>query len=163
MFADPAKIALDFGFLPGQVVADFGSGTGHYSMALSRLLGPSGRVVAVDLSEPSLLRLKKIAEEAGRNNIDVLVGDIDETDGSKLKSSSVDGVVLSNIFFQLEKPEVALREAKRVVKPGGSICIVEWKDKFSEAELLHLSEIVGLSFHRRLEAGETHYCLIFNK
>jgi len=163
MFADPLKISFEFGFLPGQKVADFGSGTGHFSMALSRLLGPEGRVYAVDISKNALTRLKKIAEDAGRDNIDVLLGDIDDPKGSGLKTSSVDGVVLSNIFFQLEKPLEALKEAQRVVKPGGRICAIEWKDKFSEAELIKLAQSLHLSLHRRLRAGESHYGLIFNR
>lgn len=161
MFADPHKISFEFGFLPGQKVADFGSGTGHYSMALSRLLGPEGRVYAVDLSKNALTRLKKIAEDAGRDNIDVIEGDIDEPKGSGLKTSSVDGVVLSNIFFQLEKPIEALKEAQRVVKPGGRICAVEWRDKFSEAELIKLAQSLHLSIHRQFDAGESHYGIIF--
>lgn len=163
MFADPADIALEFGFLPGQRVADFGSGTGHYSMALSRILGPSGRVFAIDLSEPALIRLKKIALDAGRGNIEVLSGDIDNPKGSNLKSSSVDGVVLSNIFFLLEKPEEALREASRITRPGGKICIVEWIDKFSEAEVMRLAQSLKLTFKRRFNAGKSHYGIIFVK
>ena len=161
MLTDPLKNALEFGFLPGQVVADFGAGSGHYSLALSKLLGPEGRVYAVDIREEPLIRLKKLVEEAGRENLEVLVGDIDEEKGSMLRDSCVDGVVIANLLFQLEKPEGAVRETKRVLKPGGRVCVVEHKDKFESSKVKEIFLNNGFSLKREIALGGGYLGAIF--
>jgi len=163
MFVNPEKIVHEFGFLPGQKVADFGAGSGHYSLALSRLLGSEGRVFAIDLQREILVRLKKLVAEAGRENVDTIIGDVEIPRGTTLGDGVVDGVVLSNIFFQLADPKGAVEEAKRVIKPNGKICIVEWSDKFNEEKMKELFAKAGLIFERRFEAGDRHYAMIFRK
>src|SRR4051812_35695798 len=124
MFTDPEKNVMEFGFIPGQKVADLGSGAGHYANALSQTLGPTGRVYAIDLNADLLARLKNNAIKEGRGNIEIIWGDIEKPHGAKLKDSAVDGAVLSNILFQLDDKKGAIEEAKRVVKPGGRIAVV---------------------------------------
>src|SRR5680860_874980 len=105
MFTSPEKNVLEFGFFPGQIVADFGSGSGHYSLALSKAVGPSGQVYAIDLRVDALAMLQSLAEKEGRSNVEVLVGDIDNQNGTGLKDNTVNGVVFSNILFQLKNAE----------------------------------------------------------
>ncbi|MFH1472840.1 MAG: methyltransferase domain-containing protein [bacterium] len=163
MFTSPEKNVLEFGFLPGQTVADFGSGSGHYSLALSKAVGPTGQIYAIDLRVDALTMLKGLVEKEGRNNLEVLVGDIDNQNGSGLKTEIVDGVVLSNILFQLGNVEQAVTEAKRVTKPGGKICLVEWSSKFPEARAKQLFEKAGLTFIKKFDAGDSHYGFVFKK
>ena|SRR3989344_7367794 len=163
MFADPEKIVHEFGFLPGQKVADFGAGSGHYSLALSQALGSEGRVFAIDLRKEVLVRLKKLSVESGRENLDIIVGDVEVLKGTTLGDGVVDGVILSNIIFQLTDPDGALTEAKRVTKQNGRICVVEWADKFDEGKMKELFAKNGLTFERRFDAGERHYGMIFRK
>lgn len=170
MFVNPEKIVHEFGFLPGQKVADFGAGSGHYSLALSQLLGSEGRVFAVDLQKEILVRLKRLVAETGRENVDIIVGDVEVPKGTTLGDGVADGVVLSNIFFQLTDPKGAIEEAKRVIKQNGRICVVEWTDNlpagktgFSEEKMKKLFAEAGLVFERRFEAGNRHYAMIFRK
>lgn len=177
MFSDPERNVLEFGFLSGQKVVDLGSGAGHYTAALSRVLGPSGRIYAVDIDEDMLVRLKNETTKAGMNNVDIVWGDIEKPHGTKLRDALADGAVFSNILFQLGDKEGAVAEAKRVVKPGGKICVVEWADlKFlsgvlaehqrtpvSDAQARELFASQGLQFERAFEAGEHHYGHIYKK
>lgn len=177
MFSDPQKNVLEFGFIPGQKVADLGSGAGHYSAALSELLGPTGLVIAVDLDQGVLSKLKNDAAKAGRENIEVVLGDIEKPGGMKLRDGFVDGAVFSNILFQLGDKALAIAEAKRVLKPGGRVCVVEWSDLSFLANTLkgqgksavtpeaakELFALAGLTFERAFAAGESHYGLIFKK
>ncbi|MBX4199137.1 class I SAM-dependent methyltransferase [Candidatus Parcubacteria bacterium] len=177
MFTDPERNVLEFGFTPGQKVADFGSGAGHYAVALSKSLGESGAVYAIDLSEDMLVKLKSEALKSGRGNIEVVHGDIEKPHGTKLRDGAVDGVIFSNILFQLGDKLGAVREAVRILRPGGKVCVVEWADlsfladtlkasdrkPTSETEAKELFITLGLNFERKFEAGEHHYGLIFKK
>ena len=176
MFSDPEHNVLEFGFIPGNTVADLGSGAGHYAAALSKAVGPAGHVYAVDIDKEMLVRLKNDSIHEGRENIDIILGDIETPEGTKLRSECSDGAVFSNILFQLSKKAEALREAIRIVRPGGKICIVEWSDLsflaavksnqapvMSDKETRELCATLGLIFERAFEAGEHHYGLIFRK
>lgn len=175
MFSDPEKNVLEFGFIPGQRVVDLGSGSGHYAVALSKLLGESGRVYAVDIEEEMLVRLKNESLKAGIKNIDVIWGDIEKIGGTKLKDGLAHGAVFSNILFQLGDLPQAILEAKRVVMKGGRICVVEWADltflsgvlaehkrePVGEARAKELFTQAGLTFERAFDAGEHHYGHIY--
>jgi len=177
MFPDIEKNVSEFGFIPGSLVADFGSGAGHYALALSRLLGPQGRVYAIDLQEDILIRITREAEQEGRENIRVILGDIEKPRGTLLKDASVDGVIFSNILFQLMSKEASILEASRILKPGGRVCLVEWSDlsllprskveghdkPVSKEEVKSLFLSFGFNLEREFEAGDTHYGLIFKK
>lgn len=163
------------GFLPGQKVADLGSGSGHYTSALSRALGPEGRVFAVDLDEGLLVRLKNESAKAGARNVEVIWGDIEKDGGTKLKSASMDGAVFSNLLFQLSDVQGAVNEAKRILKPGGKLCVVEWADlsflsgvmsehkrePFTADKARSLFVNSGFTFEKLFEAGEHHYGHIY--
>ncbi len=177
MFSDPEENVHEFGFLAGQAVADFGSGAGHYTFALSRVLGPNGRVFAVDIQEEMLTHLSIELKKNNIENVRVVLGDVEKIEGTHLKDDYVDGVVFSNILFQLRDKESAVNEAFRILKSGGRVCIVEWHDLsflagvksagkkvvVTEAEARNLFQGVGFKFERVFEAGDHHYGLIFKK
>lgn len=177
MFSDVEKNVLEFGLIPGQAVADFGSGAGHYALAMSKVLGQKGRVYAIDLKEDILVRLSREAEVQDTDNIRVVLGDISKPKGTQLKDECVDAVVFTNILFQLESKEPSILEAVRILKPGGIICVVEWSDlsllpksktlgheqATTKEEIKDLFMSFSLSFEREFEAGDIHYGLIFKK
>ncbi len=177
MFSDPKKNVIEFGFIPGQRVVDLGSGAGHYSLALSASLGEGGKVVAVDIDKPLLSKLKNESILLGQTNVDVLDGNIEKMGGVKLRDGYSDGVVFSNVLFQLNSIPTALDEAKRLLKPGGKACVVEWTDltvltgkkdfiqgkAITEVDTKKFFEKAGFVFERSFNAGEKHYGLIFKK
>ena len=177
MFSDPNKNVLEFGFIPGQKVVDLGSGAGHYTSALSRALGPQGRVYAVDLHKDMLVKLKNEMQMAGRENIEVIHGDIEKLNGTHLRDEIMDGAVFSNILFQLDDVAGALAEVKRVLRTGGRVAVVEWSDTdliskalakkqrhpINEEMAKRLFEKAGFKFERAFKAGEHHYGVIFKK
>jgi ubiquinone/menaquinone biosynthesis C-methylase UbiE len=154
MTNDPMHNTLEFGFIPGQKVADLGSGSGFYTAALSTVVGNAGRVIAVDLEPSSLTRLKKSAIMEGRQNIEVMAGDIER--GTNLRTGVLDGAVFSHVFSRLEDKAGACEEARRIVKKGGKVCLVE--------NMHNLREIVegsGLVFERAFDAGRGQTGYIF--
>jgi ubiquinone/menaquinone biosynthesis C-methylase UbiE len=163
MFTIPEKNVWEFGFLHGERVADFGAGIGHYTLPLSRAVGDSGLVYAVDIHPHALEMLHREAREAGRGNINTLTGDIEQYGGSGLRDDLLDGVVLSNVMFLLEREDRAVREARRVLRPGGRVFIIDWHDKFPRDYAHELMEAFDLEFVRRFETGDHHYGLVFRK
>jgi len=174
MFSDPVKNVEQCGIQAGMEIADFGSGLGHYSLAAGKALISTGRVYAIDIQQDLLTKLKNNATREGVYNIEVIWGDIEKPNGTKLRDNSVDLVFLSNILFQIENKDGVVKEAKRVLHTGGRVLAVDWTDSFGglgpkpEAVFrkdmaMELFEKNGFHLDREIMAGAHHYGLIFKK
>lgn len=173
-FANPDDNIAQFGLKDGQVVADFGAGTGHYSFAAARAVGSTGKVYAVEVQKELLERLKKAAREEGLGNIEVIWGDIEEEQGVKLRDHIVDAVLLSNVLFQVENKEGVVAEVSRLLKPKGRICIIDWDGSygnigpsedmvFSAQDARSLFENRGYVYEGEFKAGMHHYGFSMSK
>lgn len=120
-------------------VMDLGAGDGYISRGIAGLVK---KVVAVDLSAEMLKLLGEKAREEGITNIETLEGD-----GCDIpyKSSSID-VVCSNMYLHhIDSPEIAIREMKRVLKPGGTVFLADFKEH-ANVELKEKMHDVWLGF-----------------
>ena len=173
-FCTPQKNILQLGFREGMRVADIGTGSGHYALALSPIVGPEGRVYAIDVQEGVLKRLKQQAIERGMANIETIWADVERPKGTRFRDAILDGAVVSNVLFQFEHKERVVRELKRVLKPGGKVLVIDWThecggmgpDRTSVvpehvAEKLFLDE--GFYKEKSFRAGQYHYALVFSK
>lgn len=104
-------------------VVEFGSGYGTFTLPLARMT--RGRIVALDI-EPELVRsLTHTARTEGMRNIEVIERDF-VGQGTGLADNSVDHALLFNILH-IEDPVGLLREARRVLKPGGTAAVIHWR------------------------------------
>jgi SAM-dependent methyltransferase len=105
---------------PGEVVLDLGSGAGADVLISARRVAPGGRAYGVDMT-PEMLELARAnAAEAGVDNVEFLQGYLEEV---PLPDASVD-VVISNCVINLAADKaVVLREAARVLRPGGRFAV----------------------------------------
>lgn len=174
MFSDPTKIVEQCGIQAGQEIAEFGSGSGLYSMQASKALMSSGRVYAIDVQKDILTKLKNEAVRQGFYNIEVIWGNIEKLGGTKLRDYSIDWVFICNTMFQVEDRDSTIKEAKRVLKPGGKIVLVDWSESFggmgpsiqhifSKATAEELFQKHGFHKDREIQAGSHHYGFIFKK
>jgi arsenite methyltransferase len=101
---------------PGETVLDIGCGAGFDTLQAARQVGPSGKVIAVDMTEAMLAQTRSAAASLDLANIEPRLGYAEEL---PVTDESVD-VVISNGVINLTPDKAAvLREIRRVLKPGG--------------------------------------------
>ena len=173
MFSDPLKIIDQLQISQDAHIADFGCGSGAYTLALAEKKSQA-KIYAIDIQKDMLERLHNIAEMKGIHNIHTIWGDIDNLKGSRLRDESIDFVILTNTLFQLEDRKTAILEVGRILKQAGRILVVDWSESFGnigpkvdhvlgEATAKLLLEENGFLVEKEIEAGEHHYGFIARK
>jgi arsenite methyltransferase len=109
-----------FSLQPGQTVLDLGSGGGIDVLLSARRVGPSGKAYGLDMTDEMLALARENQKKSGLENVEFLKGEIENI---PLPDNTVD-VIISNCVINLsaDKDRV-LREAFRVLKPGGSFAV----------------------------------------
>lgn len=194
-FLKPEDIVKQLPLEEGLVVADLGCGVGTFTIPIAKIVGASGHVYAVDVNKELLGVVRAAASteklpagaprasatgslsrtmQGGLPNVEIIWGDIEAPNGTKLADSSVGLVVLANVLFQVENKEAVIKEAYRVLKSRGYVFVTDWKesfgglgpksaDVFSEEKAKGLFLNSGFSLYNEIEAGEYHYALLFQK
>ena len=108
----------------GETVVDYGAGTGIYTLALAAAL-PSGRAVAVDMSDELLTRLrdKLIDQPHLRTRVEIY-----HTNANRvpLATGSVDAVLAVDLWHEIHDERQAVDEIVRLLAPAGRLLIVDW-------------------------------------
>jgi len=152
-------------------VVDFGCGYGTFTLPAAKIV--SGVVYAVDIEEEMVESIKDKSKKSGLQNIKALRKDI-ESEGTGLKDESVDYVLLFNILHG-ENPKKILREAYRIIKPGGRIGIIHWKYdsttprgppmelRLRPEKIIEFGEDLGFKLEKKLDLKPYHYGLVVEK
>ena len=172
-FLNPEKVIQEFDIKEGMKIADFGCGTGYFTILLAKMIGEKGRVYALDVLETALESVRSRAKSEGLLNIETIRANLEIFGGSKLENESVDLVLLANILFQSSKKADIIKEAERALKKGGRVIVIDWKKDqpmgppqnliVLQNSAKEFVEKVGLKFEREIPAGDNHWGMMFSK
>lgn len=110
------------GLSMGMSVVDVGCGNGNMTLWLSEQVGPSGRVISVDISQQQIDRAREKACERGLSNIEFVRTDVVDVE---LEPSMYDFVYMRCILMHLEQPGGLLKKAAGWLKQGGRLASQE--------------------------------------
>jgi ubiquinone/menaquinone biosynthesis C-methylase UbiE len=165
-FLNPEKILEKLNLNKKMVAADFGCGSGGWAIPLAKKIK---WVFAIDIQQEPLSALRSRMRMEKVFNIDPLKGNVEGK--TTLISESCDLVLMTNLLFQVDEIKKVFEEAKRVLKKGGEILVVDWKEsaevgpekRVSVEKVKEVAKEVGLNFEKEFEAGIYHFGLIFSK
>jgi ubiquinone/menaquinone biosynthesis C-methylase UbiE len=117
----PDRVLRVLRLRPGAVVADVGSGPGYFTTRLARVVGPRGRVYAVD-PEPEVLTVLVKRLDGTGNVTPVLSRD----DDPMLPAASCDLALFVNAYHHVADGPAFVRRLARCLKPGGRLAAIDW-------------------------------------
>ncbi len=117
---EPSRVLALLGVGPGAAVADVGAGSGYFTERLATLVGPEGRVFAVDIDADALRQLA--TRFASTPAVTVRRGRPTDPD---LAPASLDAALLVDAFHEVRAPEAMLAALRRDLRPGGRLVIVD--------------------------------------
>ena len=131
--------------MPPRVIADLGAGEGTFSQLLAQR---AEKVIAIDNSEKMVEYGSRIARENGFTNLEYRLGDLESP---PIDDAAVDMVFLSQALHHAARPARAIREAARILRPGGQLVVLDLlKHDFEQARELYADVWLGFG------EGELH-------
>ena len=168
---NPAEIVAAVEITPGARVAEIGCGNGWFTFELERAVRPRGMVYALDMQTAML----QILETHRQNYERILMLPCAENEFD-LDDGEVDVVFHANVLHECGEPIVHLREAARVLKPGGQLIVIEWKPgvgqdepgpradyRLAPAQTREFAEAAGFAIDDTRDVGPYHYAVLATK
>jgi predicted methyltransferase len=162
----------------GMVVADVGAGTGLFLAPLSRALGPSGKLYALEIVPHFVVYLRERVAREQLQHVEVV--EVTPTD-PQLSPDSVDVLFLCDVYHHIEYPSVVLPQLREALRPNGKLVVIDFEripGKTSEGMMKHVRadqetftrEITaaGFAFERELGPAEgvvleENYMIVFGR
>ena len=104
---------------------DIGTGVGFIALPFARQ-NPGAQVYGCDILEGMIALLREDAAAQGLSNLEGVVMTPNAVD---LPDGAADVVVMAQLHHELDEPEALLAECRRLLKPGGTVAIIDWKDE----------------------------------
>jgi ubiquinone/menaquinone biosynthesis C-methylase UbiE len=114
------------GFKKNQTLLDLGCGPGYLSFELSEIVGPKGRVIALDNSSKFINHLNSKILSNEFNNITAKIIDITEIHKLNFKPESIDGAIARWLFMFVKNSELIFKQVSRLLKPNGIFAVIDY-------------------------------------
>jgi len=114
----------------GMMVVDYGCGPGRYTLPVAKLVGPKGKVFAVDSQPLAISMVKKKAASEALTNVDAILVDSYNTG---IQESSIDLVLLIDTFHMISNRDALFQEIHRILKQDGLLFMDPGHMKVSKA------------------------------
>jgi ubiquinone/menaquinone biosynthesis C-methylase UbiE len=118
------KLLKALALKPGMVVADIGAGSGYFAFPMAEMVGPKGKILAVDIQEEMLDVIRKRMKERKVTNIEPIKGT--ETD-PKLQAGTVDLILMVDVYHEFSHPYEMTEAMVKALKVGGKLVFVEFR------------------------------------
>ena len=120
--------------IPGQNIADIGSGGGYFSLRFAQIVGKSGKVYAVDVDQELLGYVRRQGTAMGFSNlIGVPANDL----STSIPPGSLNLVFIRNVYHHLDNPAGYFSDMRKYLGPGGKVAIIDYK-----------ADVGGFSFYK---------------
>jgi len=153
LLSPPGKLLEETGLERGFRVLDYGCGPGSFSMAAARLVGPRGKVYALDINPLAVRNVERVASRKGLRNIETILSDC----ATGLEGSTIDVVLLFDTYHIFKKPDEIMEEIHRVLKPES---LLLFRDHHMKEQDIILKITAGGLFTLKDERKKTY---IFSK
>ncbi|MGB9733630.1 MAG: class I SAM-dependent methyltransferase [Conexivisphaera sp.] len=168
---DPLPLLRRAGLSEGASMLDLGSGEGRFSIPAASV---AARIHAIDVSEDAVRSLAEEAARLGLRNVTAEVGDISGDIGF---DGEFDFALLANVLHGFREPsrERVLENARRALRPGGRLLVVEFRPdvpsppgppnsiRISPEELEEIARRIGFEVVDRFEPGPFHYAVVLRR
>jgi ubiquinone/menaquinone biosynthesis C-methylase UbiE len=155
---------------PTDVVADVGAGSGYFTFRLAPLV-PRGKVLAVDIQQEMLQKIRDAKPKAGAANVETVLG---STTDPNLPADSVDVALFVDAYHEFSHPYEMMVSIRKALKPGGRVVLVEYRaedpkvpirprHKMTQAQAIKEMEAAGLEFVANKKSLPQQHLLIFRK
>lgn len=164
----PERTLLLMGLREGDVMADIGCGIGYFTFPAADIVGESGKVYAVDVSDEMLSDIEKKIEEKNISNVETML-----TDGSMpgLEHACLTFAFVSNVLHEIDDVAGFISDIRGMLADNGRMGVVEWekidskfgppKDhRLDKADLAKLMVTAGFKNVSLIDLGENFYGMI---
>ena len=136
---------------PGEIVADIGAGSGVISLRMAELLLPEGKVLAVDVQDEMLDRLKTNCEKFGVTNVEPVKSTQKSTG---LNPASIDMAIMVDVYHEFEFPYEMMTDIAQAVKPGGRVVLVEYRKEDPTVPIKEVHKMSQVQAKKEVEQPE---------
>ena len=153
----------------GETVVDLGAGSGYFTFRIAPRVGRTGKVLAVEIQDEMLLKIRQRAQALKITNVEAVKGS--ETD-PKLPVKRVDLVLMVDVYHELAYPFEVMTKIREALKPGGRVYVVEYRKedprvlikevhKMSVEQVKREMKAAGLAYVQTLEILPLQHIVIF--
>ncbi|HMF31848.1 MAG TPA: methyltransferase domain-containing protein [Candidatus Lokiarchaeia archaeon] len=176
VFVDPRDLLQSLPLLPGSVFLDVGCGRGDHALAAASIVQPEGHVYAIDLWEDGIKTLRSNAQELEYKNLSAFIGNAAEN--IPVPDAEVDIVFMGVVLHDLVEAGMhhsVLSEISRVIKPTGTLAILEWKKnaeippgppreiRLNPQDVINIVRSFDFIEQETSEWGQLHYSMTFTR
>ncbi len=156
---------------PGDVVADIGAGSGYHALRMAKMVGPQGKILAVDIQPEMLAIIQRKMKKAKINNVETILGTAQDP---KLPKNAVDLILMVDVYHEFEFPYEMTEKMVKALKPGGRLVFVEFRledpkvpiklvHKMSEKQVRKEMEPHDLEWDSTLDILPWQHIIVFRK
>lgn len=166
----PDEVVANMKLQADDVVADIGAGTGYFSFRMAQQV-PQGKVIAVDIQPEMLDIIEQRIQETGLDNVQPLLGEIDNP---RLQPDTVDAVLLVDAYHEFSHPFEMMQVIYDALRPGGRVFLIEYRaeddsvpirplHKMSEEQVVREMSVFGLHWDDTLDFLPWQHMFVFSK